>query len=641
MSLKKIQPKQVVNKKPHKKLSNNSELKQQQSNYQNLLDASPTAYLIHKNGIIIFCNKALLKLLEVNNQKQVIGKKAVNFLIKEDRKKAEKRIIEVYSGIDVNKSNNYKIINLNKKIIEAELQSIVMKFNNENYLLTLIKNITEEKLKQKQKLKSELIKTKNNLLNKEIKERKIIEKKLLEKTAQLTSVFENSDHLIWTINQNFLISSYNQNYFNSVFQTRHIKIYPNYDIHNFSSKRKKDPESIFWINKYKEAFSGKKLDFEIEHTINNIKYFGKVYINPVFNETNEVTELSCIANDITEIKLAQQKTINQAAKLKSIFESSYHYLWTIDCDKKLTSFNNNYCELVSAIYNTKPRIGITINRGALTNNNKYIQVINKNYDLAFNGQAASFEIETIDKTKKKIYLDVFLNPIKENNKIVEVSGIAYNITDKKINQQKIEQALKEKEVLLKEVHHRVKNNMQIISSILNLQAAHLKEESTINLLKKCQNRINTMAFVHESLYQNKSLTEINFSKYINSLAKNLFQSFSDSSSKIKLLLNLNDINLNLDSSIPAGLIINELITNAIKHAFLTANEGEICLNLYNKNGKMYFIIKDNGIGLPENFDIKTTKTLGLQLVLALINQLGAEIKFKSQSQIGTEVSFSF
>jgi hypothetical protein len=137
--------------------------------------------------------------------------------------------------------------------------------------------------------------------------------------------------------------------------------------------------------------------------------------------------------------------------------------------------------LVSAIYNTKPRIGITINRGALTNNNKYIEVINKNYDLAFNGQSASFEIETIDKTKKKIYLDVFLNPIKENNKTVEVSGIAYNITDKKINQQKIEQALKEKEVLLKEVHHRVKNNMQIISSILNLQAAHLKDDFTINL----------------------------------------------------------------------------------------------------------------------------------------------------------------
>jgi two-component sensor histidine kinase len=150
-----------------------------------------------------------------------------------------------------------------------------------------------------------------------------------------------------------------------------------------------------------------------------------------------------------------------------------------------------------------------------------------------------------------------------------------------------------------------------------------------------------MAFVHESLYQNKSLTEINFSKYINSLANNIFQSFSDSSKKIKLMLNLNDVNLNLDSSIPAGLIINELITNAIKHAFLNANEGEICLNLYNKNGKIYFVIKDNGIGLPEKFDIKTTKTLGLQLVSALINQLGAEIKFKSQNKTGTEVSFSF
>ncbi len=637
MSLIKKQVNNVVNKK----LSHNKELKQQQINYQNLLDASPTPHLIHKNGIIVFCNIALLKLLKVDNQKQVIGKKAVSFLIKSDRKKAERRIKEVYSGIGVNQANNYRIVNVNKKIIEAELQSIVMKFNNENYLLTLINNITEEKLKQKEKLKSELIKTKNNQLNKEIKVRNLTEKKLLEKTAQLTSIFENSEHLIWTINKNYLISSYNQNYFNAVYQSQKIKIHPNYDLYNFSSEKPKNPESKFWFNKYNEAFSGKKLDFEIQNTINNVKYFGKVYINPVFDNTNKVIELNCIANDITEIKRTEQKTINQAAKLKSIFESSYHYLWTIDRDKKLTSFNSNYNELVSSIYRIKPKIGLTINRGALTSNNKYLKIINQNYELAFNGEATSFEIETIDKTKKKIYLDVFLNPIKENNNIVEVSGIAYNITEKKINQQSIEQALKEKEVLLKEVHHRVKNNMQIISSILNLQAAHLKEESTINLLKKCQNRINTMAFVHESLYQNKSLTEINFSKYINSLAKNLFQSFSDSSSKIKLLLNLNDINLNLDSSIPAGLIINELITNAIKHAFLTANEGEICLNLYNKNGKMYFVIKDNGIGLPEKFNIKKTKTLGLQLVLALINQLGAEIKFKSQSQIGTEVSFSF
>ena len=630
-----------VNNVVNKKLSNNKKLKQQQINYQNLLDASPTPHLIHKNGIIVFCNIALLKLLKVNNQKQVIGKKAISFLIKEDRKKAENRIKEVYSGIGVNQANNYRIINANKKIIEAELQSIVMKFNNENYLLTLIKNITEEKLKQKQKLKSELIKTKNNLLNKEIKERKLIEKKLLEKTAQLTSVFENSEHLMWTISKNFLISSYNQNYYNAVFQNRNIKIYPNYDLYNFSKKKQTDPESKFWFHKYKEAFTGKKLDFEIQNTINNVKYFGKVYINPVFDNTNKVIELNCIANDITEIKRTEQKTINQAAKLKSIFESSYHYLWIIDRDKKLTSFNNNYKDLVSSIYRIKPKIGFTINRGALTSNNKYLKVINKNYEIAFNGEATSFEIETIDKTKNKIYLDVFLNPIKENNKTIEVSGIAYNITDKKINQQKIEQALKEKEVLLKEVHHRVKNNMQIISSILNLQAAHLSDDFTINLLKKCQNRIKTMAFVHESLYQNKSLTEINFSKYINSLSKNIFQSFSDSSSKIKLILNLNDINLNLDSSIPAGLIINELITNAIKHAFLNIKEGEICLNLYNQNDKIYFVIKDNGIGLPEKFNIKATKTLGLQLVLALINQLGAEIKFKSQKQTGTEVSFSF
>lgn len=153
------------------------------------------------------------------------------------------------------------------------------------------------------------------------------------------------------------------------------------------------------------------------------------------------------------------------------------------------------------------------------------------YDKAFRGLATSFEIETRDKDYKNVYLEIFLNPIYENNNVVEVSGIAHNITEKKHVQQRMELSLKEKEVLLREVHHRVKNNMQVISSILNLQSSYVSDDYALTLLKESQNRIKTMAYIHESLYQNKSFTSVNFSDYVYTLVNNIVQSYSYSEEK--------------------------------------------------------------------------------------------------------------
>ena len=202
-------------------------------------------------------------------------------------------------------------------------------------------------------------------------------------------------------------------------------------------------------------------------------------------------------------------------------------------------------------------------------------------------------------------------------------------------------SLHEKEVLLKEIHHRVKNNMQIISSILNLQSSYVTDNYTLALLKESQNRIKTMAYIHESLYQNKSFTSVNFSEYIQTLSKNIIQSYVLSSEKVELILNLEKINLNLDVSIPAGLIINELITNAIKHAFPDAKKGKVCLNLKSENNNICLEVTDNGVGIPPGVDYNNTNTLGLQLVNTLIDQLDGEIKFKSEKDKGTEVLIKF
>lgn len=227
--------------------------------------------------------------------------------------------------------------------------------------------------------------------------------------------------------------------------------------------------------------------------------------------------------------------------------------------------------------------------------------------------------------------DTFLN----KDKIIDEDVY----TEQKLKNKLLTQALKEKEILLKEVHHRVKNNMQVISSILNLQSSYVKDSYALSLLKDCQNRIKSMAFIHESLYQNKNLTEVNFAEYISSLTKNLVHSYSTEIKNIKLLLNLKNVYLNLDASISCGLILNELISNSLKYAFPNNKAGIIFVNLSVKDKLVNIEIGDNGIGINENLDIKKTPTLGLQLVNTLVEQINGKIKVERKN--GTKFNIEF
>ncbi|MBI2720693.1 MAG: PAS domain S-box protein [Bacteroidetes bacterium] len=614
------------------------ELQQQKIDDQTLLDGSQVAYAIHHQGTIVFSNKELLKLLKLKDKKDINGKFAVDFFSIADRKKAVKRIQEVYKRKRLNEPNHYKLVDSKGNEIEVEIKSNLVKYNNKLSILSAISNISQQRQLEREMLRAEISEQNNKLLQNQIREKQKVEKSLIEKTGQLTAIFESSSHLIWTVNKNNEIQSFNKNFAKVLLRKYGIKLKTGNQIHKLI---KTDTKAYinFWYPKYKEAFLGKKLEFERAEEENKI--FRKIFINPIYNAAKEVIEVSCIAHDITETKIYEQKLFNQAAKINSIFDSSHHYIWTINSQQQLTSFNKNYFDLISSLYNTQPYIGLVLNRGLLSNNREYNEILKHNYKKAFEGHSVNFEIETIDKNNNKLYLEIFLNPITENNIPVEVSGIAHDVTEKKIAQERMEQSLKEKEVLLKEVHHRVKNNMQVISSILNLQSSYVSDDYALSLLKESQNRIKTMAYIHESIYQNKSFTSVNFSDYIATLANNIIRSYSVSEEKIQLILNLEKINLNLDNSIPTGLIVNELITNAIKHAFPQNNKGFITVNLKSKNNIVYLEVKDDGIGFNSGIDFKNTNSLGLQLVNTLIEQVNGTVEFISQKNVGSSVLITF
>ena len=337
-------------------------------------------------------------------------------------------------------------------------------------------------------------------------------------------------------------------------------------------------------------------------------------------------------------KYDEQLLFEQTSKLTSIIENSSHLFWTYDKNLGLTSFNQNYSDAVFDLYGFRPKIEPhTMSRV----DKKELQPFwDKKYEEAFGGKKVEFITERINTKGNRVIREVYLNPIfNENNEVVLVSGIAHDITDKQIAEENLRDSLKEKEVLLKEVHHRVKNNLQVISSILNLQSSYLEDEKIINILRESQDRIKTMSIIHESLYQANDFSQINFSQYVVSLSKNLVHSYGNFDSFVETTYKIDDVHLSLDLSIPCGLIINELVSNALKYAFKGRKKGKLNISLQLKNGVVTIIVADDGVGIPSNINIRETNSLGLQLVSSLVEQIDGELKMDNKK--GTTFTITF
>jgi PAS domain S-box-containing protein len=229
---------------------------------------------------------------------------------------------------------------------------------------------------------------------------------------------------------------------------------------------------------------------------------------------------------------------------------------------------------------------------------------------------------------------------------LEISGRKYfvsvqeDITEKKRSDEQIRNSLREKDVLLKEIHHRVKNNLQVISSLLNLQSGYVQDEKTHELFRESQNRVRSMALIHEKLYQSEDLTRIDLGEYVLSLVSMLFRSYGTHASTVKLETRLDPVFLNIDTAIPVGLLVNELVSNSLKYAFPNGRAGMIGIDFRVLDKEEFVLsVRDNGIGLPAEFDLDKAPSLGLRLVRILATQMGGELTFQRSS--GTEFTITF
>jgi two-component system sensor kinase len=251
------------------------------------------------------------------------------------------------------------------------------------------------------------------------------------------------------------------------------------------------------------------------------------------------------------------------------------------------------------------------------------------------------ENENIRKDGERVWVSWTNRPIlDENGRLQEILSIGSDITKRKEAEEKLRASLAEKEILLKEVHHRVKNNLQVISGLLNLNALKMEDETVRSVFSDSQNRILSMALIHQELYQSQDLARVDFGAYVRNLSRHLLSSHGDQEGKVSLRVDADAALMVVDTAIPGGLILNELLTNALSHAFPDGKGGNIVVRFRHVDeGRFKLEVSDDGVGLPEGIDITRTDTMGMRLVALLAEPLGAELEVKSEG--GTHVSLTF
>jgi PAS domain S-box-containing protein len=330
-----------------------------------------------------------------------------------------------------------------------------------------------------------------------------------------------------------------------------------------------------------------------------------------------------IGTDITDLKDTEERLQQAEQKLRDIVEHSTNLFYSHTPDHKLTYVSPQSIHFLGC----SPEEAKSSWTDFVTDNPVNSIGFGNTARAIKTGYAQPpFELELKRKDGQIIWAEVNEAPIVKDGETILITGSLTDITDQKRAQNAIRDSLKEKETLLSEIHHRVKNNLAVVASMMQMQA-HITDDETLSLnLIDSVLRIKSIANIHEHLYQSKSFVDINFSENVKALVSNILDTLQ-LNADIDLSFSCEDVLLNVNQAIPCSLIVNEVITNSIKHAFINRDHGEITIQLSQNGDQINLKIMDNGVGLPSGFSIESTQSLGLQLIRTLSEQLKAEYGF--------------
>ena len=333
----------------------------------------------------------------------------------------------------------------------------------------------------------------------------------------------------------------------------------------------------------------------------------------------------------------RKKSEEELLKLSTAVQQSPESIIITNLDGKIEYVNRGFIELTG--YASEEVIGA--NPRMLQSGFTPFEIYKDMWDSILNGRVWYGELLNKKKNSDLYWQSVSITPIKNaENKITHYLSIQENITEKKAKDEKLRNSLKEKETMLKEIHHRVKNNLQIVSSLLKLQSQFLKNKDDILIFEDSQRRIRAMSLIHQNLYNSENLSSIDFGDYVKKLVRDLFASFNVPSAKVSYDIKIDGIFLDIETSIPCGLLINELVSNSLKYAFNGSGDSVVSISLDREDETGYkLMVGDNGKGIPADIDFRKTNSLGLQLVCSLTEQLEGTITLDNSH--GAEFNIDF
>ncbi|MDO9044311.1 MAG: PAS domain S-box protein [Methanobacteriaceae archaeon] len=389
------------------------------------------------------------------------------------------------------------------------------------------------------------------------------------------------------------------------------------------------------INNSIEKKGINKVKYRFKNKNGNYLWFESIE-KSVFMKDSFYRHISSM-RDINEKVLAKEALIKTEDKYRIIFENTGALTIILDKNMNILLANNEFEKFsgyrkdeIESKLNLKDFIDDTDKKSI----NDCIMIKNQSKERMECLEIKNQEISLLDRQGNKKYF-VFTSEVIVHSKSILMSLI--DITDRKDKEEIIEASLVEKDMMLKEIHHRVKNNLQIISSLLNLQSGNVSDDKDLELFIESRDRVRSMAMIHEKLYQSENLSKINFKDYLMNLAQQLLMSY-DLSGKVNLNFDCDDVFMGIETAVPCGLLVNELITNSMKHAFPNELSGNISIVL-KEYDDYEIIISDDGIGFPKDINIDESNSLGLQIVSNLINQIDGTIEINNSH--GTQFKIKF
>jgi len=607
-----------------------NQLKESHERYKNHIESLPDGVLILEQNKIVFANPSALRILGTSAES--IKKTALENYVLSEYKQEFINLLESAKKGEVAKVSELKIQRpLDKGIADIEANGRLVKFRGEESIQLVIHDISTKKQLAREQLRAQIAEETNLQLQKEIIDRKKAESKLIKAQKYTKSIIESSLDMIVATDIDNRINEFNTaaertfGYKKEEVLGQHISI--------LFADEKEQKEVLSELKK--EGTFAKEI---VNRRKDNSLFISFLSASVLRDERGDIIGAMGVSRDITAMKKAEEELRLSEERHRAIYDQAYIGIARIGKVGRFLLVNQRLCDMLGYTSDELYKKAFF----ELTHPDEVEKSL-KNWDALLSGDIMNFSSvqRYIHKNGTYVIANLTVSMVRDANANPNYYVAVFEDVTERIKQEReLQQSLKEKEVLLKEVHHRVKNNMQVISSILNLQSSYIKDNAAIEMLRESQDRIKSMSFIHESLYRSKDLSSVNFTEYLKNLVNNLFHTYGVNIEGLKLTYDLDEISLNLDTAIPCGLIINELISNALKYAFKNRDKGELTVSLKKiKNSKIKLVITDDGVGFPEHIDYQNTESLGLQLVVTLVGQIKGEIQLDTKK--GTKFTIVF